>query len=223
MNAQELRLDYFNIYDVVDYRVDYQVALQGQFDEEPKKAELLSLSNFANPVSKNKEPIYNPHAHLTWYALYQPIPEPTRIVVVENQFGQQKIVIGMPRAFAAPAQKRQKGSQFPEDLDHFKLYWVLEGEPVSKVVALQDQFGIEEMGETKVSWPLALGVPVKKEYRGEVSPIHNEEAHLMIYRITPRSLKQGRGVRDQFDGRDLTFRLSVLLAAPSVKLRWEEW
>jgi hypothetical protein len=225
MNAQELKLDYFTIYDVVDYRVEYKVALQGQFDEEPKEAELLALSNFANPVSKNKEPIYDPNAHLTWYWLYQPIPEPTRRVGVGNQFGEQEILIGKPTALLAPAQKEREESQFPEGLDHFKLYWVLRGrEPVDKDVALQDQFGIEEMGQTRVMYPILFGVPVKKEHRGKVSPIHNEEAHLMFYRIMPWKCKQSRGVRDQFDGRDLTFLQSVLLAVPSVKLEWgEEW
>jgi hypothetical protein len=227
MNAQELKLDYFTIYDVADYRVEYKVALQGQFDEEPKEAVLVALSYFANPVSKNREPIYDPNAHLTWYALYQPEPERPRTVVVENQFGQQTIWIGRPWALAVPAQKETGGpeglSPFPEGLDHFKLYWVLEGEPVNKVVALQDQFDIEEAGETKVSFPFLFGVPVKKEYRGEVSPGYNEEAHLMIYRITPRLWEQARGVRDQFVARDLTFLQRVLLAVPSVKLEWEEW
>jgi hypothetical protein len=222
MEAQEIQLDYFNIYDVVDYRVEYQVILKGQFDEEPKEAWLLCLSHFANPVSKNNEPIHNPNAHLTWYSLCQPILEPARMVVVENQFGQQEIPIGKPHALLAPAKKEREESEFPDDLDHFKLYGVLEGEPVHQVVALQDQFGIEEAGETKVSFPLAFGVPVEKEYKGDVSPIRNHEAHLMIYRVTPRSLEQGRGVRDQFDGRDLTFLQSVLLAVPSVKLEWNE-
>jgi hypothetical protein len=200
MNAQELRLDYFKIYDVTDYRVEYWVVLKGQFDEEPEKAELLSLEYFANPVSKGKEPIYNRNAHLTWYALYQPIPEP----------------------LLAPAQKRQEGSQFPVELDHFKLYWVLEleTEPVLKSLALQDQFGSEEV---RVTYPVAFGVPVQKEYQGKVSPIHNEKAHLMIYSITPRLFKQTRVIRDQFGRRYLVFLGSVRLAVPSVKLEWEEW
>lgn len=219
MNAQELNLDYFKIYDVKDYRVEYWVALQGQFDEEPEKAELLVLSYFANPVSKNRESIYDRNAHLTWYWLYQPIPEPTRMVVVENQFGQQKIVIGKPAALLAPAQKRQKDSQFPMELDHFKLYWVLERESVDKSVALQDQFGSEE---ARVTYPVAFGVPVQKEYEGKVSHIHNDEAHLMIYSITPQSLRQTRVVRDQFGRHYLIFLRSVGLAAPSVKLEWQE-
>lgn len=219
MNAQDLKLDYFKIYDVGDYKVDYRVRLQGQFDEEPEDAELMLLSYVANPVSKNGEPIYNRNAHLTWYWLYPRIPEPTRNVVVENQFGQQKIIIGKSPALLVPAQKRERGSQFPVDLDHFKLYWVLEGERVNQGVELKDQFVSEE---AKVLYPLLFGVPVRKEYQGDVSPVHNAKAHLLIYRITPRSLQQARAVHDQFGTRYLFFLRSVLLAVPSIKPEWEE-
>jgi hypothetical protein len=222
MDTQDLKLDYFKIYDVKDYRLRYRVTLQGQFDKEAEEAELLFLSYFANPVSKNQEPIYNRNAHLTWYWLYQPIPEPTRKVAVENQFGRQRILIGKPSALLAPAQKRQRGSQFPMDLDHFKLYWVLEGEPVNQGVELQDQFGDEG---AKVLYPILFGVPVNKRYKEKVSPIRNKKAHLVIYRITPRPLQQAGAVRDQFSGRryrELSFLRSVLLAVPSVKLEWKE-
>ncbi len=220
MNAEELKLDYFKIYDVADQRVEYRVALRGQFDEEPVDAELLVLTGFANPVSKNREPIHNRNAHLTWYWFYQPKPEPTRTVVVENQFGGQKILVGQARALLAPAQKRQRDSQFPADLDHYRLYWVLEAERLDIEVPLEDQFGSEE---TIVIDPVAFGVPVEKEYRRSVSPVHNKEAHLVIYRTITRPQQQAKSVRDQFGLRYLTFRRSVGLAVPSVKLKWDEW
>lgn len=219
MNAQELKLDHFKIYDVMDNRVDYQVTLQGQFDEEPEEAELLVLSHFANPVSKNQEPLYNHNAHLTWYRLYQPMPEPTRTVVVENQFGQHTLLIGRPFALLAPAQKRERGSQFPVELDHFKLYRVLGGEPLDEQVTLQDQFGSQE---ARVIFPLAFGVPVRKAYLGHISPIHNEKVHLLIYRITSQPVREGRPVRDQFGRRYLCFFRSVGLAVPSLKQEWNE-
>lgn len=219
MNAQDLKLDYFKFYDVYNYRVDYRVALHGQFDEEPEQAELLLLSYFGNPVSKNQEPIYNRNAHLTWYQLYQPIPEPTRTVVIKNQFGQQEIVIGRPFALLAPALKQERGSQFPVKLDHFKLYKVLEGQPVDQSVALQDQFSSDEV---RIICPIAFGVPVKKQYQEHEAPLYNPDAHLLIYRITPRSVQQARPVRDQFGKRFLSFLRSVALAVPSVKLEWNE-
>ena len=52
MTAQELKLDYFNIYDVANQRAGYTVGLQGQFDKQPEQAKLTYLSFFANPTSK---------------------------------------------------------------------------------------------------------------------------------------------------------------------------
>ena len=218
MNAHELGLDCFKIYDVVDNRVEHWVTLQGQFDEEPEKAELLLMSHFANPASKGREEMYDPNAHLAWYWLHQPMPEPMRVVVVENQFGVTELVIGRPGALLAPAQKRERGSHLPEKLDHFKVYWVLRGEPLEKRVELQDQFG----GEVEtVLYPIAFGVPVQKEHQGRVSHINNDRAHLLIHRIAPRPVRQGKIVRDQFGRRYVTFLQSVGLAVPSVKLKWQ--
>lgn len=219
MNARDLGLDYFKIYDVVDQRVEHWVALKGQFDDEPEKAELMVLSYFGNPARKNEEPLYDRNAHLCWYWLYQPIPEPMRTVAVENQFGQQKIVTGKPAALFVPAQKRERGSQFPKKLDHYKLYWVLRSERLDRNVTLQDQFGVEE---TRVLYPILFGVPVHKEYKDEVSPIHNDRAHLLVYRIMPRTMRQSKIVRDQFGRRYLTFLQSMALAVPGIKLDWEE-
>jgi hypothetical protein len=230
MEAQELNLDYFKIYDVKDHRVRYQVALQGQFDEEPEKAELLALSYFANPARKNREEPHDRNAHLTWYWLYQPMPEPTRVVVFENQFGKQKLMIGAARALLAPAQKRERGSRFPKGLDHFKLYWVLKSRPLDQTVAITDQFGREE---TEVTYPVAFGVPVSKIHLEKdfpfhpdriekVPPIYNKRAHLVIYRIEPRKIQEGRVVRDQFAVRHLYFFRSLGLAVPSLKLEWKQ-
>jgi hypothetical protein len=243
MNAQDLQLDYFKIYDVVDYEAEFQGGLQGQFDVEPTEARLLFLTGFANRASKNGEPLYDPNAHLTWYQLYQPGLRriPTWFVTVENQFGTQEISIGLnawrertrirelrpfvhPTAgqytLLAPAQKGEEG-EFPVDLNYFKLYWVVEGEPVDRRVRLQDQFGREEV---EVADPIAFGVPVRVLYQQQVYPIHHSEAHLVIYQIEQRKLESPltRTVVDQFGTRDLSFRGSIALAVPSVKVDWKE-
>ena len=219
MTAKELKLDYFKFYDVANQSLDDWVTLQGQFDKEPERARILFINFFANAVSKNREALYNKYAHLNWYNIFDPVPEPTRVVVVENQFGKQKLLIGPARALLAPAQKYERGSQFPEALDHFKLYKVLEGEPVDKAVALKDQFGADEV---KVTAPLAFAVPVKKEHAGTAIPIRNKRAHLVLYRITPRSMQRTELVRDQFGRRHIQIYRSVFLAAPSLKREWKE-
>jgi hypothetical protein len=220
MNAHELGLDYYKIYDVVDHRVEHWVTLQGQFDEEPEKAELLLMSHFANPASKIPEEKVDSNAHLSWYWLYQPMPEPMRVVVVETSPGVvTKLVIGRPVALLAPAQKKERGSRFPKERDHFKVYRVLRGEPLQDVVELEDQFGSEP---AEILYPVAFGVPVQKEYKGEVSPINNDRAHLLIQRIVPRPVQQRKIVRDQFGRRYVSFLRSVGLAVPCVKHKWQD-
>ena len=219
MNAQELRLDYFTFYDVANQDAGYIVGLQGQFDKTPEKVRLNYLNLFANPASKNGEPIYDKNAHFNWYDLYDPVPDPTRIVEYENQFGQQKLVTGRSYALLAPAQKREKGSTFPEKLDHYKVYQVLQGEPVNQAVKLETQFG---SGEAKIYYPAFFAVPVRKWWEGQTFGIHNEKAHLVLYKIYPAPAEKTVVDRDQFGQRYLQVFRSVLLAAPSVKLRWQE-
>lgn len=219
MNARDLRLDYFKIYDVSNHLAGYRVALQGQFDKFADKVELMALSMFANPVSKNGERLYDRHAHLTYYSLHQQVIEPTRAVVFENQFGKQKILIGHAHKLMVPAEKYGRGSEFPKELDHYKVYAVLKGRHVEQRVKLKDQFGSQEV---EVADPFAFAVPVKKIHHGETFGIHNERAHLVIYRMTPGSVDQTKLVRDQFGRRYLRILRSVLLGTPSLKLEWRE-
>ena len=219
MTAQELKLDYFKFYDVPNQEAGYIIALQGQFDQSPERVRCNYLNFFANPASKNGEPLFDKNAHFTWYDLYDPVPDPTRLVAYQNQFGKQRAYIGRTYALLAPAQKREPGSAFPERLDHYKVYQVLSGEPVSKAVKLEDQFGA---GETKVYDPIFFAVPVKKWWEGQTFGIHNEKAHLAFYRIYPESMQKAIVVRDQFGPRSLQTYRSVLLAVPSVKLEWKE-
>ena len=218
MKSQELRLDHFKIYDVNDYEVREKVTLKGQFDREADSAKVCFLNYYCNPVSKNEEPLYDRDAHLAWYSIYQPVPEPMRIVVIQNQFGTSKLILGRPFALLVPS--RKQGHQFPEKLDHYKLYEVLEGEPLNKEVSLKDQF---ESDRTRVTCPIAFGVPVTKRHDNQEFPINNEKAHLAIYRITPRPIQETRAARDQFGSKYLFFMRSIALAIPSVKERWEEY
>lgn len=220
MNAQELKLDYFNFYDAANQSAGYIVGLQGQFDRTPEKAQLTYLNLFANPVSKNGEPMFDKNAHFTWYDLYDPSPDPVREVTLENQFGKQRVYTGRAYALLVPAQKMEKGSVFPERLDHYKIYQILQGEPVNKEVKLEDQFGAME---GRVYYPMFLAAPVKKWYEGQTFGIHNEKAHILMYRIYPKMLEKTVAVRDQFSRRYLHLFRSVLLGAPSVKHDWKPY
>ena len=219
MNAQELRLDYFKIYDVANQQAGNVVGLQGQFDKQPEKAQLTYLDFFGNPASKNGQPIYDKNAHLTWYDLYDPTPDPTRLVAYENQWGQARIYIGRACALLVPTWKIEEGSQYPEGLDHYKVYRVLQGEPINQTAKVADQFGASEL---RIYDPVFFAVPAKKWYEGQTFGINNERAHLVIYRIYPEAAQKTIRTRDQFSQRIQNVLRSVLLAAPSVKTNWEE-
>lgn len=218
MTAQELKLDYFKFYDVSNYALNEWVTIQGQFDEDPENVQLLYLDLFGNAVSKNREPFFDRNSHLTWYNIFDPAPEPARRVMIENQFGQQRLIIGPARHFLAPARKYVKGSVFPARLDHFKVYRLLHGDPVDRPVMLQDQFGRDR---ARVTVPVAFAVPVAKRHGGTTTPVKNKRAHLVIYRITHRPVVKSALIRDQFTKRYITTIRSAYLAVPSVKLDWK--
>ena len=64
-------------------------------------------------------------------------------------------------------------------------------------------------------------MPVRKQHGHASFGVQNREAHLAIYRITPRKLEKPVRARDQFGRHQLHVYRSVLLAAPSKKLNWK--
>ncbi len=221
MNAHDMKLDYFQIYDVANQRVREGVLLKDQFNKEPDKCLLAHLDWFANPVSKNDEEFYDKRAHFTGYYLYQSVPDPTRLVYFENQFGDQKVIIGRPFRLLVPAAKRTKeGTLYSRELSHYKVYGVLEGEALKKEVTLRDQFG---GSESVVTYPYGFAAPAVKVHEGKEYPITNEEAHLVLYRLTPRRMERGITVGDQFGRYYVGVYQAILLAVPSRKLEWKEW
>lgn len=219
MTATELKLDYFMIYDVEDRKVQADVLLQGQFDKRPQKMQLASLDFFANPVSKNKEPGYDKNAHLAWYGGFQR-REPMRRAVLENQFGKIRIWIGAGCALLVPTEKLEKGSAFPEALDHYKVYRVLDWDESPQArLKLTDQFWTQRAELRK---PLYFAVPVMKQHGEKVYPIRNERAHLLILGITPRDLEKKVRIQNQVNRRaSVAVVRSEMLAVPSLKREWK--
>ena len=219
MTAKELKLDYFKFYDVENRGAEGDVLLRGQFDRRPQKMQLRLLDYFANPVSKNGEPLYDKNAHLAWYRGVQS-SEPLRRVVLENQFGKFDIRTGTGYGLLVPTQKVERGSAFPEELDHFKVYRLVDVEQVrERRLKLRDQFGSEEV---RLRLPLFFAVPVMKRHGDKVYPIHNERAHLLIFSITTREVAKRITLRNQF-ARGVTVPVvrSLMLAAPSLKRDWK--
>jgi hypothetical protein len=171
-------------------------------------------------VSKNDESLYDKAAHLAWYRGVQP-PEPPRRVVLENQFGKFDIRTGTGYGLLVPTQKVEPGSVFPNELDHYKVYRLLDVEEVpQKVLKLRDQFGSDEV---KLRLPLFFAVPVTKRVGDKTYPIHNQRAHLLIFSITTREVQKTIKLRNQFaKGTTVQVVRSLMLGAPSVKLEWKQ-
>ena len=216
--SEDYRLDHFLFYDVNNVNTGAAVLLKGQFDEEPKEVEVRYLDLFANPVKKLHGdvtfPILDPRAHLSFHHISQE-PEPSRFVVVKNQFGVQQVLIGNAQALLAPAKKEPEGGS--ERLDHYKCYRVLEGKSVFAEVLLADQF---TKRPTVVLDPVLFAVPVEKRHDERIYKIQNENDHLTIYRIRPFSVEVKRATADQFGERTLKFYRAVMLGAPTTKIEW---
>lgn len=219
MTAKELRLDYFKFYDVENREAAGDIQIKGQFDRRPVKMRIRMVDYFGNAVSKNGEPLYSKHAHLAWHRGLQPA-EPPRLVVVENQFGKFEIRTGTGYGILVPTQKVEAGSEFPKELDHYKVYRLLDAEDHPAVVLkLKDQFRTEEV---KLRLPQYFAVPVAKRHGEKSYPIMNEKAHLLIFSITSREIQKEIRIKNQIKSTGLKVVRSLMLAAPSVKHEWKQ-
>ncbi len=223
MGSEELGLDHFLFYDIATQPAGDVIGVQTQFDvgpaAGPEKLQLRAAIAFANPVQKNDEKILDPNAHLTWYAAYDWVPDPTRIVNWTDQFGRRRAYIGRKVAFLSPTQKARRGSKFPEKLDHYVVFQVLDSSPVGKAVKLKDQWGGYD---AKVYYPRYFAAPSRKWHNGETHGINNAKAHLAIYQISPSPADKAAKSRDQFGTRVVNARRAILLAVPCSKGKWKE-
>jgi hypothetical protein len=145
-----------------------------------------SLYQFAIPVSKkidkHLEPIRDEYAHFNWYKITIGDDDfPNTVILYRNQFtgGEkpEKLVIGKPVGLLLPAEKIEKGSKFPDNLDHYLCYEILkrsEGAVPGKHAGLKGQF-------TNVTpfivRPHFFCVPCSKDNK----KIKNEKDHFVIY------------------------------------------
>jgi hypothetical protein len=219
MTAQELGLDYFQIYDAVNKAAAGSVLLRGAFDVRRQRMQLALLDHFATPVSPNGEPSVDMHAHLTWYRGVQP-PEPIRAVVLENIFGKLKIRTGTGQGLLVPTQQMAQRSAFPNALDHYKVYRLADVLRVPETtLKLRDQFGESKV---QVQVPQYFAVPVEKRHGTKAFEVQNTRAHLLIVGITVRDLEAKVPIRNQFDRRtSVEIGRTVMLAVPSAVRDWK--
>jgi hypothetical protein len=214
-------LDHYKVYVIEPMDVEFKVWLRGQFDGNIwDLTKLYTYERFLNPADKNGEGIIDKHAHLNWYRTAQENLEPIRKIEVFNQFGLQTIKTDQPVAMLVPAEKIEPGSQFPANLDHYKVFRIISYDGFQPVpVVIKDQFGVED---NRALRPVYFAVPVEKRHNNGYYPINNREDHLVFYQLDPREWNEGRTTKDQFGALDMKTRYSELLGVPSQKLGWEE-
>ncbi len=222
MGNTDLGLDHFLFYDIATQPAGDIIGVQTQFDIGPafgpERLQLRAAILFGNPVQKNDEKILDRNAHLTFYAAYDAVPDPMRTVNYTDQFGRRKVIIGRKYGFLSPTQKAFRGTRFPEKLDHYVAFQVLDGAPVNKAVKLKDQWGAYT---AKVYTPAFFAAPSRKWHDGKVDGVNNAAAHLAIYRISPTAAANTAKTRDQFGTRIAHSGRTVLLAVPCKKGKWE--
>ncbi len=217
-------LDHFLFYAIATQPAGDVIGVQTQFDigpaAGPEKLGLRAAIAFANPVQKNEEKIVDRNSHLTWYAAYDWVPDPIRVVNYTDQFGRRKIHIGRKYAFLSPTQKRFRGSKFPEGLDHYVAFQVLDfSTPAKKAVKLRDQWGSYE---ATAYGPYFFAAPSRKWHAGETHGVKNAKAHLAIYRLTPKRVDKAAATRDQFGTRFVNASYTQFLAVPASKGKWQK-
>jgi hypothetical protein len=215
-------LDHFQVYTVKEVKASFDVKLTDQFAAAAKKGQIATITHFSNASRKSHGQtdvgISDTNAHLTWYSLKQPLPEPRRTVRFKNQFGQHSVDIREPRFLLVPTQKTSHaGSAFPKTLDHYKCYAVIKinTAPPLPIVKLGDQFGTRN---AQVGKPLLFCTPVSKQRKDEKPPkLFDAKTHLAIYALPEVAKTVNIKTKDQFGSHALTVLKSVMLAVPTEK------
>lgn len=222
MDAQTLSLDHFLFYETNQEVINERVKLQCQFDKEPEAAGVQQRVRFGDRIDKNNEGLYDDTHSLTWYNLYDPVVDPDRVVIYDDQFGKEhKIAIGRLVAMLAPTKCGVSARKFPENLDHYKVFEVIGPEPpVNIQINLVGEF---QSIQTTVSSQLYFAAPCTKSHQGREFKIQNEEAHLVFYGINvnvqePTFVK----TKDQFGRFQVALHTPHMLAVPCLKQKWEE-
>lgn len=213
-------LDNYHVYVIQPNPVNQNVQLRGQFEQQFLPAFVVEHAKHLNPaLVNNQQNLRDPNAHLSWYHINAP-NEPNRVVTVQNQFGMQTLLIGNPKALLAPTEKIEPGSQFPQGLDHYKVYEVLQANPVNQQVNIRDQF-VPNEGNVAMN-PVFFAVPVEKWHNGNLFPINNTQDHIVFYDKDPINYNFFRNTQDQFGFKPMQTVFGELLGIVSAKLNWNQ-
>jgi hypothetical protein len=214
-DAQVIDENHYLVYQVPEvFTVTGQILLADQFND--YTTTFVTFDKFANPVSKNGEPMFDDLLHQTWWLIDDPVPPCSeRLVALDNQFGRQDWLVDDGLYLVLPATKDMPGVP-PPTWNHYKCYDAI-GPVLNTPVVLMDQFGTYNMTVTE---PVLFCNPCLKEFNGEVHPIVNPEAHLACYLLegdwTP--VTHMPWLYDQFGEWQIHVHEPCWLCVPSLKL-----
>jgi hypothetical protein len=187
-----------------------------------------ALVMHCNPVQKVASgrvfPITNPDAHLACFPLRAPT-QPTRTVVVANQFGSATLVPSQPDLFCVPSWKSLTGPPgksptTPPGLNHFTCYpvTVKSGGYAPPPITLQDEFASTPVPASVNPIPQELCLPTEKILpTGQVFPIINPTLHLLCFQVSQTPIKSPVWDENQFGTSPVNIISTKWLCLPSTK------
>ena len=185
--------DHYKVYRAAPIPSPYTppVGLTDQFGRSDHQ--VLELDRFANPVEKEHLgeifPIFNPELHYAWWRISE-VPF-SAIVAIDNQFGDQSLVLGPARYLLNPALKNHGGSPGtsasgvptePPLANHYKCY-ECQGSDVDEPITMTDQF---HTYPARAVAPRFFCTPTEKQLAdGTLYPPVEPDVHYTCYVFDP--------------------------------------
>ena len=179
----------------------------------------LVFDKFATPTEKilsdgTVYPILRPDIHMDWWRIQ--VPQPTRTIIVTDQFGQKAWEVGNAAYLLLPALKYVPVGTPAPTYNHYLCYEVVAGPIYSIPLTLIDQFGTAPVLLLSAKY---FCNPVEKTTGdGQVFPILDFNAHLAVYSVE-NSIVDPRSVTtvDQFGYWQTQIFENILMCAPALK------
>jgi len=185
----------------------------------------LVFDKFATPADKivmnadgttTTYPMVDPDIHQDWWRIAY--PQPTRTVMVTDQFGKGPWTVRDARYLLAPAKKFPVPGDTVPEWNHYLCYDVVSGPIVNRQVTLIDQFGNAQVYVLQAKY---FCNPVEKRVGGPagiVYPIIDANAHLACYMVeNPNVLPRSITTLDQFGFWQTQIYENDCLCAPALK------